>query len=201
METRFQTSFIPKKPVVDVPGSTTSRPKTWNLFSVIASVLFVITLSALGGAYLYRNYLKNQIVAADKELNDARSAFETDKIQDLIDTSSRFAAISGLLEKHVVTSQVLLLFQTLTLKNMRLDNFVYTNKTGNPTITTNAEAKSYNAVADQSNIFFGNGFIKEFIFSDFSLGDNGNITMKLYAALSPELVSYKKTIEYSNPTQ
>ena len=64
-----------------------------------------------------------------------------------------------------------------------------------------SEAQTYNALAQQSDIFSKNDFIKDQIFSDFSLTDNGNITSKFFANLNPQLTSYKKALENISSSQ
>src|SRR5437870_2852513 len=114
MEPKFNTSFIPKKPVADVPVYVDRRPKgTLNIFSLAATLIFAMTLLGAGGVYLYKNLLTSQIVQADKDVNAARAAFETDKIQDLIQANTRIIATKNLLEKHLAVSQILLLLQSL----------------------------------------------------------------------------------------
>ena len=195
MEPKFQSSFIPKKPLVSTTGVAVPYRESKNIFSTIASILLVVTLFVTVGTYFYKNILKNQIIAADKELNDAREAFQTQKIEELLNTSSRFRAVRGLLEKHVVASEVFSLLQGYTVKKIRFDTFKYENKGGVATLSMSAEAQSYNAIVEQSRLFAETGFFQNYVFSDFVLGQNGNVNVKLNATLSPKLVSYKEAVE------
>src|SRR4029078_12292211 len=112
---------------------------------------------------------------ADRDINAARASFELDKIQSLLDANARISAVKGLLDKHVAVSQLLALLESLTVKHIRFSDFSYNNKEGNPTLSMNTEAKDYNALASQSDIFSKNDFIQSPYFSDFSLSDNGNV--------------------------
>ena len=201
MEPKFQTSFIPKKPILDAPGTLTSKRESSNIFSTISTALFVITLLVYGGMFGYKIILQNQINEADKALNDARAALETSKIQELLEANSRISAIKSLLEKHVVVSELLLLLQKMTVKNMRFTDLIYTNKDGIPSISASVESGSYNAIVQQSKIFDGTSFIQGYLFSDFSLSDNGVVKMKFIASLSPDLLSYKKVVESDSGSQ
>ena len=194
MEPRFQTSFIPKKPVITPSGSELMRSGGMGLFSTIATVSFIITILMSGSLFLYKNLLTSQVNQADKDLVSARAAFEPEKIQELIDMNSRILVTKQLLEKHVVISQILSLLQNLTVKKVRITDFSYTNKNDTPTISMSAEAQSYNAVAGQSNFFAQNDLVKSSQFSDFTLSDNGTISFKIFATLSPKLISYKQFI-------
>ena len=61
METRFQTSFIPKKPVASTIGTMSStqapRPKNASLFMTLATIIFVLSVLAAGGSYGLNYYL------------------------------------------------------------------------------------------------------------------------------------------------
>ena len=85
MDPRFNTSFIPKKPAVDIPSSPGSYHTTSvNIFSVLAGIIFTVAVLGAVGVFGYKIMLKNQISAAGKEIDAARNAFEVDKIKELI---------------------------------------------------------------------------------------------------------------------
>ena len=195
MEPKFQTSFIPKRPVMDNPKSALPVVKTTNIFSVAANLIFVLTLLASAGLFGYKYLLIKQITDADRQLNAAREAFEADKVEDLLDASTRITTTKNLLEKHFVVSEILVLMQQLTVKNMRFDEFNFKNKNGSPTLEMIGEGSTYNAIAEQSDTFNQNGFFKNQTFNDFSLTDTGTVRAKYLTNLSPELISYKKLIE------
>jgi hypothetical protein len=195
MEPKFNTSFIPKKPIVADSGIISRAPEAKNIFTTIATAVFILTLFATGAVFLYKNILIRQVSDADKALNDARSAFETDKIQSLLDLNARILAAKNLLEKHVVSSEVLGLLQSLTVKRMRFSSLGYKNSDGSPVLTLKGEVQTYNALAEQSRIFSQSEFIKDQKFSDFSLGENGNIGVSFFGILDPKLTSYKEVVQ------
>ncbi len=194
MDTKFQTSFIPKKPILDSSGSS-SKNVSVNMFSLAANLIFAITLIATGGAFFYKNILINQVKSAGVELEAARAAFETEKIKELIDASNRFKSIKEILDNHVVVSELLLLLQDTTVKSIRFTDFSYQNKGSEISLVMNGEAQSFNSLATQSEIFAKTGFILNQSFSDFLLSDNGTIKMKFTSSISKDLISYKKSLE------
>ena len=199
MEPRFQTSFIPKKSIIEAAKLRSSPSPSRNIYSMAATAIFALTLIACLGLFFYKNLLSNQIAQDDKELNLARVAFQVETIQDLVDANSRIIAIKGLLNKHVVTSELLTLLQSLTVKNVRFTDFLYNNKNNVINLSMDVEGKTYNALAMQSDIFSKNEFVKEESFSDFSLDINGNVKSKFSGKLDSKLVSYKKAIESQVP--
>ncbi len=195
MEPKFQSSFIPKKPLSDSSRVLAPVSKNTNIFSVIATIIFLITLFVSGGLFVYEKIIQKQIGDVKKELDEARVAFETDKINELIDASVRLNSIKGMLEKHFAVSELLFLMQNLTMKTIQFGNFKLDNKSGQPILTMDGEALSYNAVAKQSEVFLASGFIRNVIFSDFSLNDSGLVRFRFTGAVVPRLISYKEAVD------
>ncbi len=200
MEPKFQTSFIPKKPIVANPGSAITVVRTTSIVSVVSSVLFLITIMTAGGLFFYKGLLKGQIEEADKNIISARAAFEPEKIKELVDAHSRIVSSQKLLERHVMVSNLLTLLQELTVRKMRFTDFEYAHAETGPTLALKGEVQTYNALAQQGELFANTEFIKKSEFSNFDLGDNGYISFDIIAEIDPNLISYKKNIE-SQPLQ
>ena len=202
MEPKFQTSFIPKKPIVSNQGKEFSPIRTTSILSIVSTVVFLVTLISSGATYFYKNLLTSQLDTAKKSLDDAHTAFQPDKIKELINANSRIISTKNLLEKHITISKLLLLIQTLTVKKMRFTSLTYSKKTEDgkgPTLTMDGEAQTYNALAQQSIIFGQSQFLKNQEFSNFSLDDKGNVKVNFFATVDPIILSYKKAIETASP--
>lgn len=195
MEPKFQTSFIPKRPVIDASRATLPTVKNFNIFSAVATVIFVITILASAGLFGYKYYLINEIVKADKSLNEARSAFEPDTIRQLLEASTRFRTIKNLLEEHFVVSELLLVLKDLTIKNISFSELSYKYVNGVISVTIQGQSRSFNALAQQSDIFNDSEFLENQIFSDFTLNETGNVGFKYNANVLRNLVSYKDAVE------
>jgi hypothetical protein len=194
MEPKFQTSFIPKKPVIDASRVTPPTVKNVNIFSVLANILFLVTVLVSGGLFGYRLYLTSKIVEADKKLDEARSAFEPTIIKSLLDASTRFSTVNGLLENHFAVSGLMSLLEELTLRNVSFSELSYSHNAGIISVSMTGTSRSYNALAKQSEILNQNSLLANQVFSDFSLTDTGNISFKYSANINKELVTYKNTI-------
>lgn len=195
MEPQFQNSFIPKNPIVSSSSSAPVGVVSVNIFSVIAGVVFTIALLLAGGVFVYRGMLIKGIAEADQELDAARKAFEPEKITELINANAQISSANKLIEKHIVVSQVLELIQELIVKRMRFDNLTYAVKENVPTLSANVQAQTYNALAQQLEIFSKSEFIIDPAFSNFGLGENGVVKVGFTSGLSPKLISYKNTIQ------
>ncbi len=202
MEPRFQTSFIPKKPIINDAriASSSSVVRESNVFNLIAVIVFVATLLASGGLFGYKIYLKQQIDKDNKDISDAQAAFQVDKIKELLDANNRILASKDLLDKHVAVSSLLTLLQSLTVRRLRLVTLDYSNKTGQNVISLSGEAQNYNALVEQSRIFEESQYLSNNIFSNFTLEDNGYIKVDFDSAVDTSLISYKKALEAVNTT-
>ncbi|MFZ2522386.1 MAG: hypothetical protein WAX44_01335 [Minisyncoccia bacterium] len=194
MEPKFQTSFIPKKPVIDASRATLPTVKNVNIFSTIATVVFVLTILVSGGLFGYRYYLIGKIVQNDKDLNSARAAFQPETIKQLLDASTRFTTISNLLENHFVVSELLVMLEQLTVKNVAFSELTYNYTSGIISVSMNGQSRTFNALAQQSDIFYKSGFLQSQLFSDFNLTDTGNVSFKYSANILRDLVSYKSKV-------
>lgn len=132
MQPTFQTSFIPKKPIVSDGGNnrfgSSAVVRDVNAISIVATIVFTVTILATVGLFFYKIYLNKQIVRMDAEINTARSAFQIDKIKELLDANDRIIASKVLLDNHVTVSKLLYLFHDITVKRMRLLTLTYSEK-------------------------------------------------------------------------
>ncbi len=200
MDPKFQSSFIPKKPLSESSRALGPVSKNTNIFSVIATILFLIPMFVCGGLFVYEKIVQSQIVGASKELDAARTAFEEDKIHELIDAGSRLNSIRGMLNKHLAVSELIFLLQNFTVKTIQFSNFTFTNKNG-AKISMDGESVSYNAVAKQSELFASSGFLFNSTFSDFALAQNGLVKFKYIGSVSPKLISYKESLTALEPQE
>lgn len=204
MEPKFQTSFIPKKPIVDDVGVSVGVVRETNIFSIIASIFFVLSLLAMGGLYAGKMVLTKQIAVADEDIKKQKDAFQVDEIKNLIDSNDRILSAKSLVEGHISLSPLLSLLQQLTVKRIRIIGLNYANKAGVPVLTLTGEALNYNALTDQSRIFSESSYMSNNKFSNFVLEDNGYIKVDFVTAIDTNLVSYKKAIDSlssTTPTQ
>ena len=113
---------------------------------------------------------------------------------------TRFEA-TQLLQKHTAPSEIFTTLQSLALKKVRFDDFVYTNKNNAVTVKMQVEAGSYNALTQQDMVFSNTSFILQPKFSNFKVLDTGNISATFNASIDPSLVSYKKLLETGSISQ
>jgi hypothetical protein len=193
MDTKFQTSFIPKRSVVAGGSSPTALKGPINFISIIATIIFVLALVAAGGVYGYQWYLNGQITAMGEELEAARLSFDNKLFDEFIRLDARISSAKTLLNQHVAPSLLFEALQNMTVKNVQFKDFDYrTSDPGGPiTISMRGTAGSFNALALQSEVLTKNKYVTNALFSDVTLDDNGNVVFNVQVQVNRELVAYK----------
>lgn len=194
MDQSFQTSFIPKKPIVK-ERVTSSRP-LGILFIISLFILFAVLL-ATGGFYFYKGIIAKQITQKQIDLNLAKNRFEPSKITELQVLDKRLRASSEILSKHITVTPIFSALESLTMKTVRYTKFSYdftTDKNIMINIKISGVAIGYRSVALQSDLFAKNRNLIDPIFSNLTLDNSGNVLFDLEFSVDPSFVNYKQTL-------
>ena len=153
METKFQTSFIPRKSVTPTTSSSAEhRPA--SILLMIGVFAFVISVLAAGGSYGWQVYLQSDQQKYSQSLELLKKDFNIDLIVQLKQTATKIVLASQLLDKHVAISQVFGLISKLTASNIRftsLDLQAPADRNKGININMSGYAPSYEALAFQSD--------------------------------------------------
>jgi ABC-type uncharacterized transport system permease subunit len=181
-----------------------SRGSSFGLINVLAFVVMLISLLIAGGAYLYRDTLSQRVDEMKSSLERAQNIFEPEFLQELQIFDRRIQAAEQILGNHIAVSPIFEVLQDITLPTVRYIDFTYEIDTVNPNIvhvTMSGEAVSYDAVTLQADLFSKNRFIRNPIFSNFSLARTGNVEFDLMFDVSRSLVNFEQKIERSSLNQ
>src|SRR3989338_621396 len=215
MESNFQTSFIPKKPVViEHPSSGRSI----GFFTIIALFLLLFVILATVGLYLYKGSLVKNIAKMENDLTLAKNRFEASKITELKLLDKRLTASTEILGKHIAVTPIFQTLSAITMKTVQYTKFSYDlgSPTGSQTlgsrdapgangarivIKMSGMAAGYRSVALQSDLFTikdeGKNLIDP-VFSNLTLDDKGNVLFDLEFSVDPSFVDYKRTVEMAS---
>lgn len=190
METKFQTSFIPKQPVTE---SAPHRASPASLFFIVAFILFMGSLAAAGAVFIYGQVVQKNIEAGMKELNTNKNAFDPNTIKQISRLNDRLNATYFLLKNHKSVSTLFQVLSNTTLKSVRFTDFLYDGAGEKVSISMKGQAVNYETVALQSKSFTDKALLGTFrspIFSDLNLDPQGNVTFSFSSNIDPNLVSY-----------
>jgi len=193
MEQNFQTSFIPKKPMIEERAKV-SRPT--GLLTIISIFIFITVVVAAGGLYFYKGIMEKNIATMSDNLVLAKNRFEPTKINQLQILDKRLRASDQILASHVAISPIFDALQTLTMKTVRYTKFSYSidEKTTKIIVKMSGQAIGYRSIALQSDLFAKNKNILDPVFSNLTLDEKGNILFDLEFSVDPSFVDYKQML-------
>lgn len=175
MQERVKTSFIPKASLaVERRQSAPQNPV--GIVNVIASIILILALVAAGGLFLFEQFTIQNIERKRASLERARAAFEPATIRELARLDTRLTAGQTLLNGHMAPSYLFDEIERLTLNSVRFKDFAFGEVgPGRVMVTMAGEARSFNALALQSDAFGASQFFTEPIFTDLNLDETGNV--------------------------
>lgn len=194
MEQNFQTSFIPKKPLV---RESAVAPRPIGFLTIIAMFILLTVLLVTGALFFYKGIINRSIAKMEKDLAVAKNRFEPAKITELQVLDKRLTAANEILSKHIAVSPIFQALQAITMKTVRYTKFSYSVGTEqNPKIDVkmSGEAAGYSFLALQSDLFAKNKNFIDPIFSNLSLNETGRVIFDLNFSVDPSFVSYKSTL-------
>lgn len=192
MDPSVQTSFIPKKPLIQErarSGGTTS------LVFIIAILIFITSIIAAGAAFAYKVYLEGQLSSSKASLEKDKDAFDIPTIQSLIRFDSRINEARIILNNHISPSAIFFFLSQQTLEKVQLTKFSYTlGADATAKVELDGIADSFSTVALQSDQFGASKVLKDVIFSNINVVAGNKITFHVEAVVDTSLISYSKNI-------
>ena len=132
----------------------------------------------------------------DAQLGAARKSFETDFVDAAARLNRRLEAAGRALSRHTAPSLLFALLERRTLETVRFRDFSFEAKDEKSfNLSLSGEAKSFNAVALQSDVFGEEKRFTSPVFSNFTLSERGNVLFQFKTAVDPDLVAYRETTQ------
>ena len=211
METKFQTSFIPKKPLISDPKIRSSRGAGTSVFMFIAIMIFVISIAGAVFSILWKNVLVNSQESYREQLAESEKRFNVALIEELKKANTKIDLSEQLLKNHLAVSEIFSIISKLTIEGVRFNSFDFiapSKESEGIKITMRGIGNSFSSIAWQSDVFgksakFGtNKVLRNPVLSDLALDSNGNVGFTFSATLSPADISYEKLLEAElNPVE
>jgi hypothetical protein len=198
MDPRFQSSFIPKKPIA---AATQSRRGPINLLSLIATVVFIVAIAAAAGSFFYQNYLNDRIASDEQSLNLTKGQFDPATINQIIRLDTRLNVAGSLLSGHRSLSNLFAALESTTIQTVRFTSFTFaTGDQGSLTLSLKGEALNFSDVALQSAAFNRVSYFKNVSLGNLSVEPTGAVSFNATMTVTPSLVAYAPAAGSSAPT-
>lgn len=172
---------------MDAPKRPTSTGT--NLFLILALFLGGLAVIAAIGTYAYDKYLQHVLEVKAEELAVAQREVNQDQVEEFVRLRDRLVHGRELLNNHVALSQLFDVLETETLKTVKYESLklrVADDHTAE--LEIEGTARSFNALAAQSNAFAAQKGIRRAIFSGIVVNQNNTVSFRLTADLDPRLV-------------
>ncbi len=194
MDNPLQPSFIPKKPLSG-PSVRSSGAAFGMFFVLVATLIFVASLFAAGGAFVFKGFLHSSIASKSDTLQKAEAAFDPSTIQDLVRLDARINNAESLLQKHITALSIFNFFAQQTLQNVQFTGFTYElQENGSAQVSLTGISDGFATVALQSDQFGASKVLKNVVFSNIVVNATGRIGFNVKADLDPSLLSYAKNL-------
>lgn len=207
METKFQTSFIPKKPLITDPTKpVVTHSGGISIMMIVSIILFIASLGGAVFSVVWIGVLNQAQDSYKKQLSESEKRFNISLIEDLKKFSTKIEISKELFQKHLSVSEIFPIINELTIETVKFDSFEFSEPdkgSDSIKITMHGVAKNYNSIAFQSDVFgssdkFGkNKIIKNPVVADLSEEDNGEINFSFSGLLSSKDILYEKTVDAS----
>ncbi len=206
MNPDIPTSFIPKRPVMNEVAPPQRHSRAVGALTIVAVVILIAVGVAYGLVSVYDKQLQSKKSTLQKQINEARDSVGTDFLNDMKRLNARIDGVKSLIGTHIVVSPIFAALEQTTLRTIQFKSFTYTFVTDPGTkqqvvqVTLGGTAKSYTAIALQSDAFVQNQLIKNPVFSSLTVDEKtGLIGFKLVFTVSPADLSYEKFIRSVAP--
>lgn len=195
MEQDFQTSFIPKKPVIE---STVATPGRVSFLTILSLFIFFTIILASGGLFFYKTLLAKNVDKMTNDLNLAKNRFEPSTIVRLQVLDKRLRAATEVLSKHITISPIFQALQDSTMPTVRYTNFSYSLEE-KPEMRVKVDMKGlavgYRSIALQADLLAASKYFIDPIFSNLSLDQSGNVLFDLTFYVDPVFIDYHQMLE------
>ncbi len=208
METKFQTSFIPKRPLV--PEQSVRMHGSNSIFMIIGMLIFIVSLGGAGFTFVAEKYLINAQEQLKIDLKDREKKFDSALIEKLKKANTKIDIAKEILSNHIATSEIFDIIAGLTIEGVYFQSLDISKEgdsgvsgggnTGIYKIGMKGLANSFSSVAFQSDVLgksekYGtNKVIKNPILSNLAVDDGGNVSFDFSAEISQSDINYEKIL-------
>ncbi|MDP3988745.1 MAG: hypothetical protein Q8P93_00710 [bacterium] len=191
MALQGRTAFIPQG------ASVAPRPprRTFGVFTAIGVLIFIASLVGLGASILYEKQLNEQIVQLDDLIRSSEDAFNRNSLEEIARVDQKISAAREILAKHTSLQLLFDLIDKHTLHTIRFTSFGFEKHPENGYILTlTGVGRDYASIALQSDAFVQTRRLKDVVFSNLRLTQEGTITFGMTATIDEKLLEYGLTL-------
>lgn len=199
MDNQIKTSFIPRAPIstsptTDSSGSFVSRKSVGRtLFSLVAIMIFLVSIVAYAGTFLWQKQLESNITRQQEEMRRSLEGFDERFVKEATRLDTRIQEASKILVNHVSPSTLYALLSQHTLRTVSFSSFSFSDfKAEGLKVVGEGEASRYESIVLQSDEFGRSGYMRNVLFTNLRQNTtNDRVQFSFEAQIDPRLILYK----------
>ena len=196
-ETKFTTSFIPKKTVPTVStGGYMKKRKSSSILTLIAFVIFISTIIIAVVTFLYKVKLESDIQNQSETLKIAGESLDQEFISKAVRLSERISGVQNLLDNHLSPSQVFYLLEDWTITTLRFNSLNFSlNEDGQLDLSGSGVASGFESIIQQSDKYGESNYLRNIIFSGLQSNAEGLVSFGFQGNANRKLINYRENLE------
>ena len=194
MDQNFQTSFIPKKPIVE-EAKKSSPSFSVGLFTMLSLFVFFTVAVGSGGLYFYKATRQAKLKSMITDLNLSQKSFEPSKIAELQTLDKRLSSAKQVLSNHVAITPIFKALESLTMKAVRYSKFSYSFDGSVVNVKMSGQAIGYRSIALQADLLSKSKYFIDPVFSNLNLDPKGNVLFDLNFAVAKNFIDYSQMLK------
>lgn len=186
-------SFIPKSPLAQTePFLVRSRPR--SLISIVAFLVFFVSVGSYVGISLYSNSLTKKIEGLTTQIQEMQKSFDQQEIKQARIFHARAKLVQELLDMHIAPTPIFDFLEENTVRSVFYNDLAFKKGEGGQlTVELKGEAPSYASLAYQADVLRQRkSELSSFTVDDVTLTKMGSIEFVFKIAFTPEYLLYIK---------
>lgn len=189
VDTATKISFIPKAPLARGENALRARPR--SAFVVMASVIFIVSIGAYLGLFLYHRALANDVSSVTTEIERLQKDFDRPEINEARAFRARADLARTFLSQHGTMRPLFAFLERYTIEKIFYTDFSFMRDGAEgPSLELKGEAPDYASLAYQMDTFRDRRELSTFSVQDLNLTRTGTVTFSLSLVFTPGFLSY-----------
>jgi len=169
--------------------------RKFGVFTILSICVFVASVVGFGLSFFYERQIERQVAALDDLVRRSEDAFDRSLLEEIARVDKKIMAAREVLAGHISLRSLFELIDRNTLHTIRFTAFGFEKHPENGYILSmQGVGRDYASIALQSEAFVQTRRLKNVVFSNLRLTNEGTITFALSATIESDLLAYDLTI-------
>jgi hypothetical protein len=179
------TSFVPP------PASAIVSAYRSNIFGLLSYLILGIAFVFAVLVFLYGRLLSSEYSSKETALRKAEAAVDPATVGSFVRLRDRLASGESILNNHIAFSGFFTSLEKVLPETVRFSSLhLSLDSNGETKVEGSGSAKNFNSLAAASSAFAADGNIKDAIFSNINVNNEGSVSFVLSATIDPKVTTF-----------